>query len=141
MQDMDPYEFAEPADVLKQLPKGWVEAVQAAKWQVRVCNPAVLAVPTAADAVQAAQAAACAQCASFLPHHECVCCLLSHHHLPQERRGALQALKAAAGAPRLQPGDFGEVLSELKKVLTKDANVVCVTETVACLGPPLPRHT
>ena len=54
----------------------------------------------------------------------------------QDRRGALQALKTAAGAPKLQPGDFGELLSELKKILTKDSNVVCVTETVACLGTP-----
>ena len=52
----------------------------------------------------------------------------------QERKGALQALKAAAGTPKIAPGDFVELLSELKKVLTKDSNLVCVTETVACLG-------
>ena len=54
----------------------------------------------------------------------------------QERRGALQALKSAAGTPKIAPGDLVELLSELKKILTKDSNLVCVTETVACLGKP-----
>ena len=56
------------------------------------------------------------------------------HCAAQDRRGALQALKSAASAPRLQPGDLGEVLAELKKILTKDSNLACVTEVVACLG-------
>ena len=31
---MDPYEFAEPVDALKQLPKGFFDDLRAAKWQV-----------------------------------------------------------------------------------------------------------
>ncbi|KAK9818850.1 hypothetical protein WJX81_005118, partial [Elliptochloris bilobata] len=51
-----------------------------------------------------------------------------------ERRDALQRLKALASAPKIAPGDFGDVLRELKKVIVKDSNVVCVAEAVACLG-------
>ena len=35
---------------------------------------------------------------------------------------------------QIAPGDFGDVLRELKKVIAKDSNVVCVAEAVACLG-------
>lgn len=35
---------------------------------------------------------------------------------------------------QIAPGDFGDVLRELKKVIVKDSNVVCVAEAVACLG-------
>ena len=35
---------------------------------------------------------------------------------------------------QVAPGDFGDVLRELKKIIVKDSNVVCVAEAVACLG-------
>ncbi len=40
----------------------------------------------------------------------------------------------AAGAPHLAPADFGDVLRRLKLVITKDSNVVCVAEAIACAG-------
>ena len=39
-----------------------------------------------------------------------------------------------AGAPHLAPGDFGDILRRLRVVITKDSNVVCVAEAVACVG-------
>ena len=51
-----------------------------------------------------------------------------------ERRDALQRLRAMAATPKVASGDFGDVLRELKKIITKDSNVVCVGEAVACLG-------
>ena len=48
------------------------------------------------------------------------------------RKGALQHLKGLASQPRLATGDYGDVLRELRKIVTKDSNVVCQAETVAC---------
>lgn len=39
-----------------------------------------------------------------------------------------------AAAPHLANGDYGEVLRRLKIVITKDSNVVCVAEAIACVG-------
>ncbi len=39
-----------------------------------------------------------------------------------------------ASQPRLAPGDYGEVLRELKKVILKESNVVCVGEAITCVG-------
>jgi len=36
--------------------------------------------------------------------------------------------------PRLAPGDYGDVLRRLKIVISKDSNVACVIEAVACCG-------
>lgn len=36
--------------------------------------------------------------------------------------------------PHLAHGDYGDVLRRLKIVITKDSNVVCVAEAVACIG-------
>ncbi len=84
MQGMDPYEFAEPVNVLGQLGKDFWDGLAASKWT--------------------------------------------------ERRDALQKLRGLAGTPKILPGDFGDVLRELKKIITKDSNVVCVGEAVGCLG-------
>lgn len=84
MQEMDAYEFAEPANILPDLNKEFWEGLASKKWS--------------------------------------------------ERRDSLQRLKALAGQPRLAPGDFGEVLRELKKVILKDSNVVCVGEAILCIG-------
>ena len=55
-----------------------------------------------------------------------------------ERRDALQRLKAITSSPKLAPGDFADLLRELKKIVSKDSNVVCVGESIACIGnPPL----
>ena len=51
-----------------------------------------------------------------------------------ERRDALQKLRGLAATPKIAPGDYGDVLRELKKIITKDSNVVCVGEAIACLG-------
>lgn len=48
------------------------------------------------------------------------------------RKGALQHLKALASQPRLATGDYAELLRELRKIVTKDSNVVCQAETIAC---------
>lgn len=51
-----------------------------------------------------------------------------------ERRDSLQKLKALASQPRLATGDHGELLREIRKVIVKDSNVVCVGEAIACVG-------
>ncbi len=47
------------------------------------------------------------------------------------RRDLLTKLRMLAGAPRLAPGDFGDVLRRLRLVISKDSNVVCVAEVSA----------
>ncbi len=51
-----------------------------------------------------------------------------------ERRDALQKLKGLASQPKVQSGDSGDVLRELKKIILKDSNVVCVGEAILCIG-------
>ena len=50
------------------------------------------------------------------------------------RKGALDRLRDAARAPRLAPGDYGDVARELKKVLAKDANITCATAAAEAVG-------
>lgn len=75
-----------------------------------------------------------------------------HHHIPAlqppfwekieaskwtDRRDVLQELGKLASNPKLVPGDYGALLGALKKVVTKDSNVVCVAEAlnvIACLA-------
>ena len=58
----------------------------------------------------------------------------------QDRRDALQRLRGITASPRLAPGDFGDVLREMKKILAKDSNVVCVAETIGCIGQHMLQH-
>ena len=51
-----------------------------------------------------------------------------------ERRDSLQRFKGLASQPRIQPGDSGDLLRELKKIILKDSNVVCVGEAILCIG-------
>ncbi|KAL6753732.1 armadillo-type protein [Haematococcus lacustris] len=85
--EVDPYEFAEPRDVLKDLKKEWGENLEAKKWS--------------------------------------------------DRKGSLTQLKELCTYPRLASGrdvDYGDVNRELRKVITKDSNVACVAEAIACTG-------
>ncbi|GFH15506.1 protein MOR1 [Haematococcus lacustris] len=85
--EVDPYEFAEPRDVLKDLKKEWWENLEAKKWS--------------------------------------------------DRKGSLTQLKELCTYPRLASGrdvDYGDVNRELRKVITKDSNVACVAEAIACTG-------
>ena len=51
-----------------------------------------------------------------------------------ERRDALAKLKSLASQPRLAPGDYGDVLRELRKIIQKDSMVVIVGEAILCVG-------
>ncbi|GFH15736.1 uncharacterized protein HaLaN_12024, partial [Haematococcus lacustris] len=75
--EVDPYEFAEPRDVLKDLKKEWWENLEAKKWS--------------------------------------------------DRKSSLTQLKEL-------DVDYGDVNRELRKVITKDSNVACVAEAIACTG-------
>lgn len=58
----------------------------------------------------------------------------------QERKEALEALQALLQNPKLESGDYGDVVKALKKVLTKDTNVVLVAmagKCIACLAKGL----
>ena len=44
----------------------------------------------------------------------------------QDRKEALEALEVLAQSPKLAPGDYGDIIKALKKVITKDSNVVLV---------------
>ncbi|XP_039442789.1 protein mini spindles-like isoform X3 [Culex pipiens pallens] len=52
----------------------------------------------------------------------------------QERKESLEALEALLQNPKLQPGDYGDVVRALKKVITKDSNVVLVALGGKCLA-------
>ncbi|KAG2491479.1 hypothetical protein HYH03_010264 [Edaphochlamys debaryana] len=51
-----------------------------------------------------------------------------------ERRDALLLLKGLADTPRIAGGDFGDVMRELRKLISKDSNVVVVAESINCAG-------
>ncbi|XP_058831204.1 protein mini spindles isoform X3 [Topomyia yanbarensis] len=52
----------------------------------------------------------------------------------QERKESLEALETLLQNPKLQPGDYGDVVRALKKVITKDTNVVLVALGGKCLA-------
>lgn len=66
-QDIDPYDLAEPVEVLSKLPKDFYECVEAKKWQ--------------------------------------------------ERKDALEAVELMTRTPKLETGDYGDLIRALKKVL------------------------
>ncbi|XP_030635140.1 cytoskeleton-associated protein 5 [Chanos chanos] len=52
----------------------------------------------------------------------------------QERKEALEAVEALAKNPKLEAGDYGDLVRALKKVVGKDANVMLVTLAAKCLA-------
>ncbi|CRK99142.1 CLUMA_CG012503, isoform A [Clunio marinus] len=52
----------------------------------------------------------------------------------QERKEALDALDSLVQNPKLQTGDYGDLVRALKKVITKDTNVVLVALAGKCLA-------
>uniref|UniRef100_A0A182SXJ2 TOG domain-containing protein n=1 Tax=Anopheles maculatus TaxID=74869 RepID=A0A182SXJ2_9DIPT len=52
----------------------------------------------------------------------------------QERKQSLESLETLLQNPKLQPGDYGDVVRALKKVITKDTNVVLVALGGKCLA-------
>ncbi|OON18339.1 HEAT repeat protein, partial [Opisthorchis viverrini] len=52
----------------------------------------------------------------------------------QTRQDALKALQKVLDVPRIQPGDFGELVKSLTHVVNKDTNVVLVTLATEILG-------
>ncbi|KAF5285627.1 hypothetical protein FQR65_LT13108 [Abscondita terminalis] len=74
--NLDPYDIADPVDILSKLPKNFYEQLEAKKWQ--------------------------------------------------ERKEALEVLENLVKAPKLENGDYGDLVRALKKIIQKDANVVVV---------------
>ncbi|KAM6973183.1 cytoskeleton-associated protein 5 [Aplochiton taeniatus] len=52
----------------------------------------------------------------------------------QERKEALEALEILAKNPKLENGEYGDLVRALKKVIGKDANVMLVTLAAKCLA-------
>lgn len=52
----------------------------------------------------------------------------------QLRKQALEALEKLASSPKLEGGQYGELVGALKKIISKDANVVVVTLAAKCVG-------
>ncbi|XP_062564824.1 protein mini spindles isoform X3 [Armigeres subalbatus] len=52
----------------------------------------------------------------------------------QERKESLEALETLLQNPKLQPGDYGDVVRALKKIISKDTNVVLVALGGKCLA-------
>ncbi|XP_072747626.1 protein mini spindles isoform X2 [Anoplolepis gracilipes] len=52
----------------------------------------------------------------------------------QERKEALEALDTLVKNPKLENGDYGDVVRVLKKTIAKDSNVVVVTLAAKCLA-------
>lgn len=51
-----------------------------------------------------------------------------------DRKEALEALEPLVSNPKIENGDFAELVRALKKVITKDSNVVLVALAGKCLG-------
>ncbi|GLC42611.1 hypothetical protein PLESTB_001118900 [Pleodorina starrii] len=51
-----------------------------------------------------------------------------------ERRDAVLLLKGLADTPRIASGDYGDLMRELRKLISKDSNVVVVAESINCCG-------
>lgn len=52
----------------------------------------------------------------------------------QERKESLEALQTLLQNPKLESGDYGDLVKALKKVLTKDTNVVLVAMAGKCMA-------
>ncbi|XP_028649672.2 LOW QUALITY PROTEIN: cytoskeleton-associated protein 5 [Erpetoichthys calabaricus] len=52
----------------------------------------------------------------------------------QERKEALEALEALVKNPKIESGDFGDVVKALKKVIGKDTNVMLVALAAKCVA-------
>ncbi|XP_047658144.1 cytoskeleton-associated protein 5 isoform X2 [Tachysurus fulvidraco] len=52
----------------------------------------------------------------------------------QERKEALEAIEVLTKNPKLEAGDYGDLVRALKKVIGKDANVMLVTLAAKCLA-------
>lgn len=52
----------------------------------------------------------------------------------QERKEALEAIEVLTKKPKLENGDYGDLVRALKKVVGKDANVMLVTLAAKCLA-------
>nr|XP_046250378.1 cytoskeleton-associated protein 5 isoform X3 [Scatophagus argus] len=52
----------------------------------------------------------------------------------QERKEALEAIEALTKNPKLENGDYGDLVRALKKVVGKDANVMLVSVAAKCLA-------
>uniref|UniRef100_A0A6Q2ZLY8 TOG domain-containing protein n=1 Tax=Esox lucius TaxID=8010 RepID=A0A6Q2ZLY8_ESOLU len=52
----------------------------------------------------------------------------------QERKEALEAVETLAKNPKLENGDYGDLVRALRKVVGKDANVMLVTLAAKCLA-------
>uniref|UniRef100_A0A668AMQ0 Cytoskeleton associated protein 5 n=1 Tax=Myripristis murdjan TaxID=586833 RepID=A0A668AMQ0_9TELE len=52
----------------------------------------------------------------------------------QERKEALEAVETLSKNPKLENGDYGDLVRSLKKVVGKDANVMLVTLAAKCLA-------
>lgn len=52
----------------------------------------------------------------------------------QTRKEALEALEVLLKNPKLMPGDYGELVKALKKVVSKDTNVVLVAMAGKCMA-------
>ncbi|XP_047451779.1 cytoskeleton-associated protein 5 isoform X2 [Mugil cephalus] len=52
----------------------------------------------------------------------------------QERKEALEAVEALSKNPKLEAGDYGDLVRALKKVVGKDANVMLVSMAAKCLA-------
>ncbi|XP_028287106.1 cytoskeleton-associated protein 5 isoform X2 [Parambassis ranga] len=52
----------------------------------------------------------------------------------QERKAALEAVEALTKNPKLENGDYGDLVRALKKVVGKDANVILVAMAAKCLA-------
>ncbi|CAH1174022.1 unnamed protein product [Phaedon cochleariae] len=82
--EIDPYELADPVDILSKLPKDFYEQIEAKKWQ--------------------------------------------------DRKDVLESLEKLIKVPKLENGDYGDMVRALKKVVQKDSNVICVAIAGRCIA-------
>ncbi|XP_049825977.1 protein mini spindles isoform X2 [Aethina tumida] len=82
--EVDPYDVADPVDILSKLPKDFYDKLEAKKWQ--------------------------------------------------ERKEAVETLENLVKTPKLENGDYGDLVRALKKIVQKDSNVVVVALAGRCIA-------
>ncbi|XP_060518402.1 protein mini spindles isoform X2 [Cylas formicarius] len=83
-KEIDPYDLADPVNILSKLPKDFYEKIEAKKWQ--------------------------------------------------ERKDVLEIVENLLKSPKLENGDYGDLVRALKKVVQKDSNVICVAMAARCIA-------
>ncbi len=148
MQGIDAYDMSDPVDILKDLGKFDEDVAKTEKWALR--KAVLTRLKTLAKVCQCNGINMSASIASPFAARDGVRITVAAEGTPlcdRRRNGLLECQRLSVSTfrnpvnpavrvqtPRLAPGDYGDVLRRLKIVISKDSNLACVIEAVACCG-------